>query len=91
MIQTNEKCTGIDVRINDSWNPLSSDFLAANHVKLWIFDGKAAFVGGIGIESQFIKTLYDQMDLIEGPFVRTLTLMAFLLMANQRRNLVDQG
>jgi len=84
------KSVGIDVRINDSWNPLSSDFLAANHVKLWIFDGKAAFVGGIGIESQFIKTLYDQMDLIQGPFVRTLTLMSFLLMANQRRQLVDR-
>ena len=75
----------IDVRINDSWNPASLDFLAANHIKLWIFDGKAAFVGGIGIESQFIKELYDQMDRIEGHFVRTLTLMTFFLFANQKK------
>ena len=83
------KEAGIDVRINDSWNPATSDFLAANHIKLWIFDGRAAFIGGIGIESQFIKKLYDQMDLIQGPFVRTLTLISVLLFANQRRSLVD--
>ena len=81
----------IDVRINDSWNPASLDFLAVNHVKLWIFDGKSAFMGGIGIESQFINTLYDQMDLIKGPFVRTLILISFLLFANQKWNLVDRG
>jgi hypothetical protein len=28
---------GIIVFDNDSWNPLSADFLAANHIKLWIF------------------------------------------------------
>ena len=50
---------GINVYVNDSWNPLSSDFLAANHIKLWIFDEAVAFYGGIGIESQFRKTLYD--------------------------------
>ena len=81
----------IDVRINDSWNPTSLDFLAANHVKLWIFDGKSAFTGGIGIESQFITTLYDQMDLIKGPFVRILILISFLLFTNQKQNLVDRG
>jgi hypothetical protein len=40
---------GINIYVNDSWNPLSSDFLAANDIKLWIFDGKVAFFGGIGI------------------------------------------
>lgn len=82
------KKAGIDVKINDSWNPLSSDFLAANHIKLWLFDGKAAFFGGIGIESQFRITLYDQMDLVKGPFVKILTLVALLLMSNQR-NILD--
>ena len=42
---------GIDVIINTSSDPVSKDFLAANHVKLWIFDGESAFFGGIGIES----------------------------------------
>ena len=36
---------GINVYVNESWNPLSSDFLAANHIKLWIFDGSIAFLG----------------------------------------------
>jgi hypothetical protein len=38
------KEVGINVYINDSWNPLSSDFLAANHIKLWILDGKWDFL-----------------------------------------------
>ncbi len=80
---------GINVIINDSWNPLSSDFLAANHIKLWIFDGEKAFFGGIGIESQFVRTLYDQMDLVEGPFVEVLTLIALLVMTNQKRVVED--
>lgn len=75
---------GITVYNNDSWNPLSADFLAANHIKLWVFDGVAAFYGGIGIESQFRNTLYDEMDLVQGPFVTTLTMMALLLIANQK-------
>jgi len=83
------KNAGINVRINDSWNPASSDFLAANHVKLWIFDGATAFFGGIGIESQFKETLYDQMDLVRGPFVKVLTLMAILLLTNQKKSLTD--
>lgn len=80
---------GIDVRLNDSGNPLSSDFFAANHIKLWIFDGESAFFGGIGIESQFRSTLYDEMDLVEGPFVVVLNMVALLLLANQRSPLVD--
>ncbi len=36
---------------------LGSHFLAANHIKLWIFDGEVGFFGGIGIESQFRKLL----------------------------------
>lgn len=75
---------GITVFNNDSWNPLSADFLAANHVKLWIFDGLVAFFGGIGIESQFRTLLYDEMDLVQGPFVRLLTMMSLLLMTNQK-------
>lgn len=75
---------GINVYVNDSWNPLSSDFLAANHIKLWIFDGEVGFFGGIGIESQFRKLLYDEMDLVQGPFVRLLTTMALLIMTNQK-------
>lgn len=82
------KNAGINVHINDSWNPLSEDFLAANHIKLWIFDGKVAFFGGIGIESHFREKMYDEMDLVEGPFVNILTMMALLLMANQR-SLID--
>jgi len=82
------KNAGINVHINDSWNPLSEDFLAANHIKLWIFDGKMAFFGGIGIESHFRDKMYDEMDLVEGPFVNILTMMALLLMANQR-SLID--
>ncbi|MDV3277836.1 MAG: hypothetical protein LYZ69_05145 [Nitrososphaerales archaeon] len=80
---------GIDVRINDSPNPLSSDFFAANHIKLWIFDGEAAFFGGVGIETQFRKILYDEMDLVQGPFVRTLNMIALLLLANQKSALID--
>ena len=83
------KKVGIDIKVNDSWNPLSSDFLAANHIKLWLFDGKVAFFGGIGIESQFRTTLYDEMDLVRGPFVKILTLVALLLMSNQR-NILDR-
>jgi hypothetical protein len=75
---------GIVVYNNDSWNPLSADFLAANHIKLWIFDGAAAFYGGIGIESQFRTILYDEMDLVQGPFVAILAVMALLLMTNQQ-------
>ena len=75
---------GINVFDNDSWNPLSVDFLAANHIKLWIFDGRLAFIGGIGIESQFRTLLYDEMDSIQGPFVKVLTAMALLLMTNQK-------
>jgi hypothetical protein len=75
---------GINVFNNDSWNPLSADFLAANHVKLWIFDGVVAFFGGIGIESQFRRLLYDEMDSVQGPFVKLLTIMALLLMTNQK-------
>jgi len=71
---------GIIVYNNDSWNPLSADFLAANHIKLWIFDGN----GGIGIESQFRTLLYDEMDSVQGPFVNVLTMMAVLLMTNQK-------
>lgn len=82
---------GIDVRINDSPNPLSSDFFSANHIKLWIFDGEAAFFGGIGIEAQFRTTLYDEMDLVQGPYVRTLNMVALLLLANQRAPLIDQA
>jgi hypothetical protein len=79
----NMRKDGINVYVNDSWNPLSSDFLAANHVKLWIFDEIAAFCGGIGIESQFREILYDEMDLIEGPLVGIITIIALLLMDNQ--------
>ena len=75
---------GINVFDNDSWNPLSADFLAANHVKLWIFDGLVAFFGGIGIESQFRTLLYDEMDSVQGPFVKVLTIMSLLLMTNQK-------
>ena len=75
---------GINVFDNDSWNPLSADFLAANHIKLSIFDGRLAFIGGIGIESQFRTLLYDEMDSIQGPFVKVLTAMALLLIANQK-------
>ncbi|ALI37356.1 hypothetical protein NMY3_03171 [Candidatus Nitrosocosmicus oleophilus] len=75
---------GISVYVNDSWNPLSSDFLAANHIKLWIFDGSVAFFGGIGIESQFRDILFDEMDLVQGPFVRVLTMMTLLIMSNQK-------
>lgn len=75
---------GINVYVNDSWNPLSSDFLAANHIKLWIFDGSIAFVGGIGIESQFRNILFDEMDLVKGPFVKILTMMTLFIMANQK-------
>lgn len=75
---------GINVYVNDSWNPISEDFLAANHIKLWIFDGNVAFFGGIGIESQFRTLLYDEMDSVQGPFVRILTIMALLLMTNQK-------
>ena len=55
-------------------DPGSSDFLSVNHVKMWIFDGNEAFFGGIGIESQFVEELYDQMDLVTGPFVKTLNM-----------------
>ncbi len=79
----NMRKDGIKVYVNDSWNPLSSDFLAANHVKLWIFDEIAAFCGGIGIESQFREILYDEMDLIEGPLVGIITILALLLINNQ--------
>jgi hypothetical protein len=75
----------INVLVNDSWNPLSSDFLSANHIKLWIFDEIAAFYGGIGIESQFRTTLYDEMDLVQGPIVGIMSIMLLLLMANQKR------
>jgi hypothetical protein len=75
---------GISVFDNDSWNPLSADFLAANHIKLWVFDGSVAFFGGIGIESQFRTLLYDEMDYVQGPFVRILTMMALLLLTNQK-------
>lgn len=76
---------GINVKVNDSWNPDSSDFLSVNHVKMWIFDGNEAFFGGIGIESQFVEELYDQMDLVTGPFVKTLNMIALLMMTNQKR------
>jgi hypothetical protein len=79
----NMRKEGINVYVNDSWNPLSSDFLAANHVKLWIFDEIAAFCGGIGIESQFREILYDEMDLIQGPITGIITILALLLMDNQ--------
>jgi hypothetical protein len=75
---------GISVFDNDSWNPLSADFLAANHIKLWVFDGRVAFFGGIGIESQFRTLLYDEMDYVQGPFVKILTMMALLLLTNQK-------
>jgi len=75
---------GISVFDNDSWNPLSADFLAANHIKLWVFDGTVAFFGGIGIESQFRTLLYDEMDYVRGPFVKILTMMALLLLTNQK-------
>ena len=78
---------GINVYVNDSWNPLSSDFLSANHIKLWIFDEVVAFYGGIGIESQFRKTLYDEMDRVQGPIVGVMSIMALLLMANQKNEL----
>jgi hypothetical protein len=78
---------GINVYVNDSWNPLSSDFLAANHIKLWIFDEAIAFYGGIGIESQFRRTLYDEMDRVQGPIVGVMSIMALLLMANQKNEL----
>jgi len=86
MIQEMRK-VGIDVIINHSWNPLSSDFLAATHIKLWIFDSEIAFIGGIGIESQFRKLLFDEMDLVEGQFVNILVLMALLIMFNQRKSI----
>lgn len=75
---------GIDVTINSSFDPLSDDFFAANHIKLWIFDGEAAFFGGIGIETQFQTRMYDEMDLTQGRFVNILTLIALLLIKSQR-------
>jgi len=81
----NMRQENINVYVNDSWNPLSSDFLAANHIKLWIFDEIAAFYGGIGIERQFRKTLYDEMDLVQGPIVGIMSIMVLLLMANQNK------
>jgi hypothetical protein len=75
---------GISVYNNDSWNPWSADFLAANHIKLWVFDGTVAFFGGIGIESQFRMLLYDEMDSVQGPFENILTMMALLLITNQK-------
>ena len=84
---------GIDVVVNSSSDPLSDDFLAANHIKLWIFDCKAAFFGGIGIESQFRNQEYDEMDLVQGKFVEVATLIALMLIRNQRAkdNLVILG
>ena len=41
----------------------------------------------IGIESQFRKTLYDDMDRVQGPIVGVMSIMALLLMANQRDEL----
>lgn len=75
---------GIDVIVNSSSDPLSEDFFAANHAKLWVFDATAAFFGGIGIESQFINQEYDEMDLIFGEMVQVLTFVALLLMKCQR-------
>jgi hypothetical protein len=75
---------GIDVVINSSSDPLSHDFFAANHVKLWVFDATAAFFGGIGIESQFINREYDEMDLVFGEMVQVLTFVALLLLNGQR-------
>jgi hypothetical protein len=83
----NMRNEGIIVYVNESWDPLSSNFLAANHMKMWVFDAYIAFFGGIGIESQFRKTLYDEMDYVCGPFVNVLTIMALLLMLNQKGNL----
>ena len=80
----NMSLSGIDVIVNSSFDPGSRDFLAANHIKLWVFDGKAAFFGGIGIETQFRTRMYDEMDLVSGRFVNVLTLMALLLIKNQR-------
>jgi hypothetical protein len=60
------------------------DFLSANHIKLWIFNATVALFGGIGIESQFRTLLYDDMNLVQGPFVQILTMMALLLMINQQ-------
>jgi hypothetical protein len=75
---------GINVFDNNSWNPLSADFLCANHIKLWVLDGKAAFFGGIGIESRFRTLLYDEMDFVQGPFVKVLTMLDLLLVTNQK-------
>jgi len=75
---------GIDVVINSSSDPLSHDFFAANHAKIWVFDSTAAFFGGIGIESQFITTEYDEMDLVLGEMVGVLAFVALLLLNGQR-------
>ena len=48
---------------------------------------KLHFIGGIGIESQFRNILFDEMDLISGPFVNVLTSIALLLMSNQKVDL----
>lgn len=82
---------GIDVIVNTSFNPLSDDFLAANHIKLWVFDGQAAFFGGIGIESQFRTIMFDEMDLVQGPFVQVLCLIVLLLMKNQKVDYIESN
>jgi len=75
---------GIDVIVNSSFDPFSDDFFAANHIKLWVFDARIAFFGGIGIETQFQTRMYDEMDMTQGQFVNVLSLIALLLMKSQR-------
>jgi hypothetical protein len=75
---------GIDIVVNSSADPLSEDFFAANHTKLWVFDAVAAFFGGIGIESQFRNQEYDEMDLVFGDMVQVFTFIALLLVKCQR-------
>jgi hypothetical protein len=75
---------GIDVVINSSSDPLSHDFFAANHAKVWVFDATAAFFGGVGIEAQFVNKEYDEMDLVSGEMVQVLTFVSLLLLYGQK-------
>jgi hypothetical protein len=38
----------------------------------------------MGMESQFRTLLYDEMDYVQGPFLNILTMMALLLLTNQK-------
>lgn len=59
---------GSDVSVRESANP----FLIADHAKLFVIDGKSAYIGGMNIGREYRYEWHDMMIKLKGPIVTAM-------------------